>query len=186
MKKGVPHQPIWTYHILLTTSSSTSPNRHPVADLNKQSSYSHLLKWHRDTLTVSEVNAGAAVAAAACMFQSCAEEGTAWVPGILWSSAAFRKSHGPSPMSKGRRKVKKKWRAVELSGVQSMLIIRGFCMDEFAYLLTFICNRKDNTGRLCSHWQTCAEWWKADSTIVQVPSWGGRKWCSAFLFQLSC
>lgn len=30
-----------------------------------------------DTLTVSEVNAGAAAAAAACMFQLCAEEGTA-------------------------------------------------------------------------------------------------------------
>lgn len=30
-----------------------------------------------DTLTVFEVNAGAAAAAAACMFQSCAGEGTA-------------------------------------------------------------------------------------------------------------
>lgn len=59
--------------------------------------YSHFLKWHDNTLTVSEVNAGAAAAAAVCTSRWCAEEGTAWVPGTLWSSTAFHRSHGPSP-----------------------------------------------------------------------------------------
>lgn len=36
-----------------------------------------LLRGHSDTLTVSEVNAGAAAAAAACKSRSCAEAGTA-------------------------------------------------------------------------------------------------------------
>lgn len=35
------------------------------------------MKTETASRSVSEVNAGAAAAAAACMFQSCAEEGTA-------------------------------------------------------------------------------------------------------------
>lgn len=57
----------------------------------------HAFRQEGGTLTVSGVSAGAAAAAAACTFRSCAAGGTAWAPETPWSSAAFRKSHGLSP-----------------------------------------------------------------------------------------
>lgn len=60
----------------------------------------HAFCKNGDTLTVSEVSAGAAAAAVACKFQSCAEAGTAWAPGTPWSSITFHKSHDLSPVEK--------------------------------------------------------------------------------------
>lgn len=57
-------------------------------------------------LTASGASAGAVAAAAACRSQSCAGEGTALVPEILWSSVAFHTSPVPSPGSWEKKTLK--------------------------------------------------------------------------------
>lgn len=71
--------------------------------------------------------------------------------------------------------------------MQLILIIYRFCMWEFAYLLKFICNPLINTHRDFTvigegHAQSSPKL----SPPIQVCTWGQKRQCSAFIFQLSC
>lgn len=167
----------------LSCSAASRPLlRHPpIALLLPQTNshcYSHLLKWHINTLTVSEVNVGAVAAVVACMSRLCAEEGTAWVPGTLWSSTTFHRSHGPSPT----------WRTQEGEGsMKNSRTISSIINGLYLCIL---------------HWRICllanVHWWREHRywgcpVVIRGRAQSNTFWslrrtraCSAILFHGSC